>query len=468
MISCKLSKNINAASISHSGCNCTQYSDCSCSLNTFVNGGIQDGIFIYNIEDIDNLIFSGDSRYDANLLVETVVTNKPFYQIDLVSLSYTENYEDGKWTHSLSGNISNISIEVENALKDAVNGKYLVCFLPKGDTKYRCFGWLNGAMMDYSNSLNENSSTYTITFEDESEYPLLGLLADNFTIKDKVFDPNWIRSEEYYCEQENGENNGYKIFKYILKVNSSGQALDANNKLCYLNFTQQCAYKQEDQPDANYDIWGTYQGHNGVRGVYTFEYDLDSCPLPIENPFDVQPNDVKLNSTTTSVTLSVTSSEQWQIVGKPSFVTVSSMQGDGSMNILATGNKIGGCGTIVFYNQVTKEQKLVSIQENYISGVRLSDYVYDNGTRVLTINPKIFGCNKNYTAVSSVGDVTINLNNSFTLSNIPVSDNEQNITVTLTHSSDPNEKAIINIKILGNNTDATYVAVREFCADIDW
>lgn len=458
MQKCKLNKSITNATINTEGD--------GCSLNGFINGGIQDGIYVYNIEDIENLIFSGDSRYDDNLFVETVVTSHPFYQIDATSLSYSENYNDGKWEHSLSGNITNISVEVERILKDSVNGKYLVCFLPKGEKQYRCFGWKNGSSLDYSVSMSNDSANYTITFEDTSEYPLMGLLSDNFTLKDKTFEPNWTRSEEYYCELENGENNGYKIFKYILKVNSSGQALDSNNKLCYLNFTKQVAYKQEDQPDANYDIWGTYQGHNGVKGIYTFEYDLESCPLPIENPFDVQPNDVKLNSTTTSATLSVTSSEQWQIVGKPSFITVSSTQGDGSMNILVTGNKIGGCGTIVFWNQVTKEQKLVSVQENIIKAN--DEYVYDNGTRVLTIKPKVLGCNTNYTAVSSVGDVTINLNNSFTLSNIPVSENEQNITVTLTHSSDNNEQAIINIKILGNNTDATYVAVREYCADIDW
>ena len=432
------------------------------------NGGLHDGIYVYNISDVENLVFSGDSRFDDNLVVETVVTSHRFYEIDATNLSYSESYNDGKWSHTLSGNISNISTVVETLLKDAVNGKFLVCFLPKGkDEQYRCFGWENGASLTYSSSMSNDSGNYTIVFDDESEFPLMGLLKDNFTLKDKVFDPCWIRSEEYLCELENGFNTGYKIFKYILKVNSSGQALDSNNKLCYLNDTQQCAYKQEDQPDLDYDIWGTYQGFNGIRGVLTYEYDLDDCPLaPSANPFDVYPTTVKLNSTTTSVTLSITSDNPWQVVAKPSFVNISNMQGGSSMNVIVTGNKTGGRGTIVFWNSVTKEQKVVSVEENILKAK--DQYILPNGQTLLTIPVQVYGYDKYYTVTSTTGDTTVNLNLSFTLYRIPTSDAEQNITCTLTHRGDPNEVKIINVKVLANNDDASYVAIRQYCADIDW
>ena len=104
-------------------------------------GGIRNPIYVYNIDDVENLKFENDNRADDSLVVDTIITDAAFYSIDFSSANYTEEYEDGKWTHTLTLDINNITSLFEDLLSDSVNGRYLVAFNPNGDTDYRMFGW---------------------------------------------------------------------------------------------------------------------------------------------------------------------------------------------------------------------------------------------------------------------------------------------------------------------------------------
>lgn len=63
MIKCKLNRDIALGSGQHDAC-----------MITDINVGVFDGLYVFNIEDVQNLVFSGDSRPDDSLYVDTVVT----------------------------------------------------------------------------------------------------------------------------------------------------------------------------------------------------------------------------------------------------------------------------------------------------------------------------------------------------------------------------------------------------------
>ena len=161
---CKLSRNI---SLNPDG-GSTVGGDCGSA--EIAAGGISERVFVYNIEDIDNLQFENDMRFDNNLIIETIITSAAYYFIDCTDVSYNENQEGNKHTHTLTLTVSNTQPITEDTINDAVNHRYLVAFRSKGAEHYRVFGWKEGAGMSYTMDMDGDTNAYTITFSDESEY----------------------------------------------------------------------------------------------------------------------------------------------------------------------------------------------------------------------------------------------------------------------------------------------------------
>lgn len=456
---CKLLKDITLASaIGEQG---------SCSMGSTVMSaaGIRDGLYVYNIEDIKNLVFEDDSRPDNNLVIDTIVTTEPYYTIGATSLSYSESYSDGKWTHQLQGTLGNILTEYEDILGDSVNGKYLVAFKPNGEDKYRVFGWKHGATLNYSTNISSDNTTYSITFEDDSEYPLFGCYSDNFRLDNKVYTPTWkgVISNEY-CDISNGKNTGYLKIGYVVKVNSAGSSLDINNMLCQYSSLPQVAYKLEGMDDNGYQIIGTYNETQTIHGVTIYQKNTSVCPLNDSNTISVSTGTIKLNSTTSlSQSLTLTSDAPWTAT-LPKYCTLNIRNGNaGTYTITFTGGE-GGKETITFKNIATGEKVYVNVDNNIIKVQ--STETYPNDTKNVVIPTIVKGESSDYTISSSIGKSSINADGSFTISNIPTSQNQIDIDVVLTHSNDSNEKKNVKITIIGNDaTKAKWNIISQFCED---
>lgn len=464
-INCKLNRNITLNQYNEDG----SVNSCNSVDVSMGVGGINSPLYVYNIDEVENLKFENDNRADDSLVVDTIITDAAFYSIDFSSASYSEEYSDGKWTHKLTLDIANITSLFEDLLSDAVNGKYLVAFRPNGSNDYRLYGWKDGASLTYSMNIGEDSQGYTVELSDTSEYPLFTVYRDNFQVRDKVYSPSFkVLYSVAYCEQSGGKNTGYAIAMYVVKVNSAGQALDKNNMLCQWSGLKQDAYKLNTvTSDGGYNILGTYTSSASFEGLPVRVYNLDICPADVSGTITINnatAATVNLNSTTTNVTVALRSDNTWTMLSNPKYVSITPTDGnDGTTNLTVFHNGVGGVDTITFQNRITKERVILTVNVNLIKID--STYTYQYGTTEFILTPTVQGTTENYTYT-----VTPNLNVTKDSSNYlvckpNVSTSQQTFTFTLTHSGDSNEKKTVKVIILGNNVDPTWILLNSYCED---
>lgn len=463
--SCRINRNISLNQLSEdgsrNGCNST---DISMGI-----GGIRTPIYVYNVDEVENLKFENDNRADDSLTVDTIITDSAFYSIDFSSASYDEEYDDGKWSHTLSLEINNITSFFEDLLSDSVNGKYLVAFRPNGSDDYRMFGWKDGATLKYSMGISQDSQGYTVELTDDSEYPLFTVYRDNFSVRDKVYSPVFkVLYNVAYCEQSGGKNSGYAVAMYVVKVNSAGQALDRNNMLCQWSGLKQDAYKLNTvTSDGGYNIIGTYDSTAQFDGIPVRVYNLDICPADANGTITINGSKeatINLNSTTTSTTVTIKSDNTWTLLSNPKYVSLTSTDGnEGTTNVTIFHNGTGGVEILTFQNRVTKERVTLTVNINLIKIDSL--YTYQYGITEFILTPIVEGSTTAYTyTVTPTLSVTKGADNYLTC-RPTVSTTQQTFTFTLTHGGDANEKKTVQVVILGNNTNPTWVLISQFCED---
>jgi hypothetical protein len=456
---CKLLKNISF--------NADNECDDSCAgVDISVGVGGISNVYLYNIDDIENLKYENDNRYDDSYVVDTIITSEPFYRVDFTDATYQEQFQNGKWTHQLDLTINNISTLFEGILAGSTNGRYLVCFKPNGSDDYRMFGWRFGASLTYNMNLNSDSLGYTVTLSDESEFPLMAVYSDNFNLADKVYTP--IFSPKYgvkICEQESGHNNGYVLTTYVTKTNTAGQPLDSDNKLCEYSGKKQDAYKLVGQSDGGYHIIGTYASDATFEGQNVRVYDAEACPPQASGSIKINNSSaatINLNSTTRTANVSVDSTAPWQMTSSPQFVTVAPQQGlAGVTSVLAFHSGIGGVDHVQFQNTRTKERVNLTVNVNLVD-INPS-FSFPNGTTQFILSPKVMGQSTDYTYTVSPTIPCTKAQNGDLICSPSASNDEQVFTFTFTHANDSNEVKTTRVVILGNNVNPQWEILTQFC-----
>lgn len=465
---CKLSRNI---SLNPSG---SEANDCGSS--DIASGGIQERIYVYNIDDIDNLMFENDMRYDNNLIIDTIITSMAYYFIDSTDATYNEEQEGTKHRHTLTLTVANTQPITEDTLNEAVHHRYLVAFRPKGAELYRVFGWKEGAGMSYNMNIDESTNAYTITLSDESEYALMSCLADNFNLANKVFTPIFEPLYDIsYCEVTQGnQRTGYCVASYVVKVNSAGQPLDENDKLCYYSENPQDAYKYQGLSDGDYNILGTYTDTASFDGVPVKIFDIERCPISASGTINLNPTEVWLNSTTTyeDVAVNAYSSQgssncvAWSVVEKPSEISLSNTSGQTCGTITVISNDIGCDGErIAIRNNVTYEQGYITV---YVNLIKVNEeWTYQYGTTEFDIKPTVEPLGSDYTYSIDRSGLTITKLSDGTLHFVVdnPSDQYQTYTLTLTHSNDAREKKYVAINLLGSNVQPVWRMMARYCEE---
>ena len=438
-INCKLNRDIALGSGSD-----------ACML-TDINAGVLDGLYVFNIEDVQNLIFSGDSRPDESLYVDTVVTSQPFYRIDATNISYTEEYDDHKYTHNLTASIKSVRNEIEEILEGALHGRYVVAFQVAGEKNYRLVGWKEGLSLDEQLAISKDNNAYTLTFNGTTTFPSMEVDKSNFDLANKVFDPMFeplFEAGKVTC------SNGWAVANYVVKVNAAGLALDTNNKLVQYSGLPQDAYKLQGVSDGGYHILGTYTSTDYIEGKAVRIYDTTLCNVNCS--ISVSPSVLNFTSNVTSNTVSISSNKDWELVSYPSYVTMSRTYGgvnDQTIHVYSNGT----CGseTLTFKNKVGGCTTTLGISVNEI---KINDaYYYPNRTTEVTLAP-IACCN--YTGTTSEGTFTVNSDGSFTVSGISGRDTQKTVTVVLSCGS---ESRTVTLVIYGIDTSRGRKAISEYC-----
>lgn len=463
-LNCKLDRNISLNQPSDTG----GTDGCNSQDITMGVGGISSPILVYNISDVPSLTFEGDNRSDYSLFVETINSIGQFYKVDHTDASYNEEYDNHKWTHTLTLSVGNIQPLFEDILSDATNGKYLVCFRPNGAEDYRMFGWKGGATLDYSLNIQSESLGYTITFEDVSEYPLFTVDRDNFGSKTKTYTPIFKPLYDiFYCEQSSGgRHTGYLVAMYVVKVNAADQPLDKNNRLCQWSGFKQDAYKITGvTSDGGYNIIGTYNKDATFDGKPVKIYDLEKCPANVTNSIFInskKAETISLNSTITGGTYTITSSDEWSMVSDPQYVTISPVEGgNGNTPSTVFHNGVGGIDHIQFMNKVTKEIVTLDVIINIIDVA--DKYTFPHSTTEAVITPVVEGCSSAYTYTITPSVQSSMDDNGFVHIQFPETNDSLDYTMTLVHSCDSNERKIVRIHRDGIDDTPNWVDETNYC-----
>lgn len=441
MKKCKLYRDISVGTgMGGDGCNLTD-----------INVGIADGLYVYNLDDIDSLVFENDARADNSLFVETVNTKQPYYRIDATSINYQEDYNDQNYTHQITASIKSVRTDIEEILQEAVHGKYVVAFKVVGETDYKFIGWKEGLSLDEVLNISSDNNAYSLTFSGTTTYPHMSADRDNFNLANKVFEPIFeplFEAGKVVCD------GGWAIAMYVVKVNAAGQALDSDNKLVQYSGKKQDAYKLASASDGGYNILGTYDKTASYNGKSVRMYDTSLCNVNCN--ISISPSTLNFNSTTTSSTISIVSNGDWQLISSPATVSFSRVQG-GVNDQTVWVYSDGGCGTEILTFKNKKGGCTANLTVNTNTIKVNSPLYYPNRTATMTIAP-LTCCN--YSATSSEGVVTVNSDGSFTVSGISGQDAQKTVTVTLSCGS---EIKTVELIIYGINTSRGARAISEFC-----
>lgn len=462
--SCKLNRNITVS----------QTSDNACANIDLMAGGIADRFYVFNIEDIQGLKFKNDERSDESLYVDTIITAEPYYYVDGSGVEYSESQDGAIYTHQLTANVNNIQNIIQDILSDAAPGKYLVCFKPLGSSDYRMFGWKLGASMSHTLDISESASNYTVTFSDESEFPLFAVKADNFNLANKQFDPHWMPIfEETYCELDgNGKQTGWITAPYVVKVNSAGQALDASNKLCEYSHQPQDAYKLQGKPDGGYHIIGTYDETAVYDGQPVRKFDPVLCLPENEGTISFEEETVRLNSTTRqTATVALASNAAWAMVSNaPEYCTVSPTSGDGNTNMIFYYGRYGGDDTVTVRNLNSYEETAITVHNRTV--IPGAGEEFDYGCEMFDVYCRAYGGSETYTVQVDNPGLTLTpsysdgiLTGYTAVVNDPSVETTRSWTFTFTHSDDNEEVKTATYTILAMDTTPYWRLMRQYCEE---
>lgn len=464
---CKFNRNITLGSGSD-GCGSTETA----------LGGIQERFYIYNIQDIDGFEYLYDNRADDTLIISTIITGEPYYYVDASSITYNETQDGDIYEHVLTAVVANFQPLTQDILSDAVRGRFLVCFKPYGSDYYRVFGWKEGATMTHTGDLDESNSSYTITFSDTSNYPLMSADKSNFNLADKQYRPIFVPLYDVtYCElDEHGLQTGWCLAQYVVKVNSAGQALDVNNHLCEYSELPQDAYKLEGVADGGYHILGTYTEDAVFDGKPVRVYDIVLCQPESSGSITVDPLLIRLNSTTRlTANASLTSNDVWQMMSEtPEYCTMSPTYGSGNSTLTFYHGRYGGDDHIIVQNLNSYEQVEITVQNRII--ICMGNESFDNGIMNFHVYARAYGGDNSYhwtvnnqgltitEAYNTEGDVP-ELRGLDCVVNEPAVEQERSWTFTFIHDNDEEEVKTCTVTILGQNSEPYWRLTSRFCEE---
>lgn len=429
-------------------------------------GGISSPVIVYNVDSIKSLKYKNDARADDTLEVDTINTTETFYKVECTSASYVENYSDNRWTHTLTVEIGAINQEFEDLIADASNGKFFVAFKPNGATDYRAFGWKKGARMTYVENISTDTLGYTLTFTYESEYPLLIVYADNIGNENTRYDPipTVGKDDRYVCLYEDDSPTGEAVYAYVPVCNAAGLALDRNNHLCIWSGLPQVAYKYSAvTSDSGYEILDTY-GEDATYGGVAVKFDNPICFDGVESILidGEKRKTIKLNSTTTSSTFTITSTDNWELEGNGEISSVLPTQGEAGDTICSINHFFaGGTETLTFRNMVTDEVVTLDVEVNLIDVQ--SEFTYDYTSPNAMIHPNVVGCSSDFTYTISP-EVTSSVDaDGYVTITFPNDAENHTYTMTITHSCDENETKIVTITKQGEDSTPDWVFQTSYC-----
>ena len=319
-------------------------------------------------------------------------------------------------------------------------------------------------------NIQSDSLGYTVTLNDVSEYPLMSVYADNFNLANKVYTPIFRpQFDMAYCVKQSGVNTGYAIAMYVPKVNAAGQALDSDNKLCIYSGKKQDAYKyQSISSDGGYHIIGTYAADAEFDGILVKVYDPSICNIEAQGSITINGSSaatINLNSTAITQTVTIVSNASWQMISTPQFATVAPQQGvSGTTTVTVFHNNVGGTDNIVFQNRTTLERVTLTVN---IYIIRLeNNFTFANNTTQFTIPLLVMGGSGDYTySVSPQTGITSmeKVDDGLLVSCTANGSTERNYTFTFTHASHSSEVKTTNVRILGNNTNPSWMVLSTYC-----
>lgn len=192
--------------------------------------GIKQQIYLLPFENV--LAIGGtDKNYRISRLIKTIDTNEQYSSISGSNVAYNLTIDGNIYKHTLSFNIGNSSLELDNILPQIKSSsynqkRYLVFFKLNNSTDYYVFGTTNGATLNYSRNYSDGVITINLTStETEDLFRVLPTIVGE-DWKSKKYIPIYTLYKDYTTVYE-----GKTIYPYALITDVANRPLKTDNTL---------------------------------------------------------------------------------------------------------------------------------------------------------------------------------------------------------------------------------------------
>lgn len=348
----------------------------TCGLSSI---GIDNKVYIYDTDDVVNLVFEDDKRLDDDNFIQSIITEPKTNPLVVEGTGWTYeksyNSDTGDYTYKLEGVIIGIDREKEEKLTVANRGRYLVAFHPTNADYWCLIGYRNGCTFTHSSTLSDGQNDYQVSFDVNSSYPLLFADPSNFN-QDRPFVAQLVPDYRFYeCEQLGGKNTGYATALLVRKLNMAGDELDRNDKIASETGNKPSAYVLEGHEaefSELYDILGVYDDSAVYGGLPVRVWRTMYCSE--DGTISVSPTEIYINSLNPTQTVYINTVHPWEVLNPNDLKCgVYDQYGTPNDNLIARYNNEGGKGTIQIQNRTTKEIAEVVYHVNVIELEKTED-----------------------------------------------------------------------------------------------
>lgn len=435
-----------------------------CKNNKLFGGGIKTTVTLFKLPETKFY-----SKNGLNSLVIDELFSPNRYDIDISNLDYSLSVSDNSYVHKLSGKIYNLDGEIQKALFETENDRYIVVFRPKGEG-LRGFGFSFGAVLSYSQVVGTDENSYSITLEEKSPYSLFELDYD-------IFNPNKEFSTVYTpsfgtCRVESGNKTGWLDYNAILAVNANGEALDRFGYKSSVSGVFQAGYFREGFDASDYDVLGRFDGDTVVIGGVSYKtstFDPSQCEIEEYETFEITPSVVVLDSTNyTEAEIAIDCDSNWSVLDKEmiKYSELSEYSGLDGLSLIKAYNGKGGVDVLRIQDLKTLQIKTLTIQ-SYIIKIPFYRRTVGQGELSFSIPIESYGGDQSFTFSSTAspdllslvkdGDVLYGY-----IQELPEEDTV--VEITIKHSNWPDEEKTIGLTILApRGTDPQWTIVGAYC-----
>lgn len=255
-------------------------------------------VYLYRSSDITGIQWAGDDP--TSLSADFIFSKAAATAVTVDGATFSQDYdaETEKYSYSLELAIADINRQNQKSFLAAHDHEFVAAVKIEGDDGWLLLGYPDALTAADSASVADDGAGATLALTAASPNPVIWLSDGNFAAGrtyPRNLQPVW--SEMRCLEEGDARLTGWKQALLLLAVDSAGNAIDREGRICREAGTPQAAYRHQDYAgEGAYDWLGVYGDMEDVEGCRTATYDLIVCNPELAGSMTCEPQSLSLHN----------------------------------------------------------------------------------------------------------------------------------------------------------------------------